>query len=261
VEHAAAARLVDPHRFRIVVDPLLGRSAERLETRHRRPHQRLRLLVRRHRHMLEAREFQAAGEERELLGRSVSADHLHHPEIELRKLPRQTIEAHQRLHRHRRRTQTLHQREERRIATRVPPRPRLAQDLRRRHAGPIPQQGDGALSIGCRLRRRSGTAHRALVASHLRRTGRRLSQDVAHRPFAAVAQARDLVMGKAGFGVMMDLQTRHDGDHLLASCGGRNLPPRAKRPSRRRGEDPARISGTQAARISGIHRSLCAAMN
>ncbi|MBA3939199.1 MAG: IS21 family transposase, partial [Planctomycetes bacterium] len=34
---------------------------------------------------------------------------------------------------------------------------------------------------------------------------------------------------------------------------GRNLPPRAKRPSRHRGEDPARISGTQAARISGIH--------
>ena len=32
------------------------------------------------------------------------------------------------------------------------------------------------------------------------------------------------------------------------------LPPRAKRPSRRRGEDPARISGTYAARIYGIDK-------
>jgi hypothetical protein len=37
--------------------------------------------------------------------------------------------------------------------------------------------------------------------------------------FAAAGQAGDLALRQAGFGVMMDFETGHDGQHLVASWG------------------------------------------
>jgi hypothetical protein len=218
----------DANRLRVVEDPLLRRTAERVQAMEDAAHDGLRTLIDTHLNVHEARVFEAPREEDDLVRGPVRVGDRRLAEVELRVLAGQAIEAHDGL-RGGLGAQALHERRHRAAAARVAPRARPTKHLGRHDAGLVDEQlVDTRDRVVIRLGRPTALRRvRAAAGSKLRERRGGFLENALDGAQADCAPRRDERLGHAALGHAVDLEAGHDVDHRV---GLRDDPASDRRP-------------------------------